>query len=347
MRTAVELAIDTGRRPEEICELDFDCLTRDDDGQPVLIYDNHKANRPARRLPISEQTADVIIAQQQQVRNRYPHTPIGELKLLPTDRRNPGGRRAITGFSLAFAHRTWVDRMPVLRTGDGIEYDKSKVVLYAYRHSYAQRHADAGVPVEVLRELMSHRKLETTSGYYRVGETRRREAVDRVTAMQFDRHGNRVWRQAQALLDSEHARRAVGEVAVPFGVCAEPSNVKAGGGACPFRFRCAGCDHFRTDVSYLPDLHAYLDDLLRTRERLLATADLDDWARAEAMPSDEEIRRIRRLIDQIRNGLDELDPEQRQQLQQAVTVVRRHRSVMLGMPRTRQILPDLRPERTP
>jgi hypothetical protein len=237
--------------------------------------------------------------------------------------------------------------MPVLRTGDGVEYDKSKAVLCAYRHSYAQRHADAGVPVEVLRELMSHRKLETTSGYYRVGETRRREAVDRVTAMQFDRHGNRVWRQAQALLDSEHARRAVGQVAVPFGVCAEPSNVKAGGGACPFRFRCAGCDHFRTDVSYLPDLHAYLDDLLRTRERLLATTDLDDWARAEAMPSNEEIRRIRRLIDQIRNGLDELEPEQRQQLEKAVTVVRRHRSVMLGMPRTRQTLPDLRPERTP
>jgi hypothetical protein len=346
MRTAVELAIDTGRRPEEICALDFDCLTRDDDGLPVLIYDNHKANRPARRLPISEQTATVVIAQQQRVRTRYPHTPVGELKLLPTDRRNPDGRRAITAFSLAFAHRTWIDRMPVLRNADGIEYDKSKIVLYAYRHSYAQRHADAGVPVEVLRELMSHRKLETTSGYYRVGETRRREAVDRVTAMQFDRHGNRIWRQAQALLDSEHARRAVGEVAVPFGVCAEPSNVKAGGGACPFRFRCAGCDHFRTDISYLPDLHAYLDDLLRTRERLLATTDLDQWARAEAMPSEEEIRRIRRLIDQISHGLDELEPEQREQLQQAVTVVRRHRSVMLGMPRTRQTLPDLRPERT-
>jgi hypothetical protein len=237
--------------------------------------------------------------------------------------------------------------MPVLHTGDGIEYDKTKIVLYAYRHSYAQRHADAGVPVEVLRELMSHRKLETTSGYYRVGETRRRQAVDRVTAMQFDRHGNRIWRQAQVLLDCEHARRAVGEVAVPFGVCAEPSNVKAGGGACPFRFRCAGCDHFRTDVSYLPDLHAYLDDLLRSRERLLATTDLDQWARAEAMPSEEEIRRIRRLIDQISHSLDALEPEQRQQLQQAVTVVRRHRSTMLGMPRTRQTPPNLRPERTP
>lgn len=347
MRTGVELAIDTGRRPEEICELDFDCLTRDDDGQPVLIYDNHKSNRPAQRLPISEQTAEVIIAQQKRIRYRYPHTGVGELKLLPTDRRNPGGRRAITAFSLAFAHRTWVDGIPLLHNADGIEYDKAKIVLYAYRHSYAQRHADAGVGVEVLRELMSHRKLETTSGYYRVGETRRREAVDRVTTMQFDRHGNRIWRQAQTLLDDEHTRRAVGQVAVPFGVCAEPSNVKAGGGACPFRFRCAGCDHFRTDISYLPDLHAYLDDLLRTRERLLAATELDDWARAEAMPSDEEISRIRRLITQLGAGLDELTGDQRQQIEHAVTVVRRHRSTMLGMPRTRQTLPDLRLERTP
>jgi len=64
------------------------------------------------------------------------------------------------------------------------------------------------------------------------------------------------------------------------------------------------------------------------------------------MPSDEEIRRIRRLINQISHGIDELEPQQRQQLQQAITVVRRYRSVMLGMPRTRQPLPDLRPERT-
>jgi len=223
MRTGIELAIDTGRRPEEIATLAFDCLARDADGGPVLVYDNHKALRPGRRLPISERTAAVITAQQQRVRAAYPHTPVGELTLLPTDRRNPDGRQAITAFSLAFAHRAWIDRLPVLRTADQTEFDKRKIVLYAYRHTYAQRHADAGVPIDVLRELMSHRKLDTTKQYYRVGEQRRREAVDRVAAPRFDRHGNRIWRQAQALLDSEHARRAIGEVAVPFGVCAEPS----------------------------------------------------------------------------------------------------------------------------
>ncbi|MFC4117485.1 hypothetical protein [Nonomuraea zeae] len=121
--------------------------------------------------------------------------------------------------------------------------------------------------------------MEYLTSPERVGEDRRRQAVDRVATLQFDRHGNRVWRQAKALLDTEHARRAVGEVVVPFGVCGEPSNVKAGGHACPFRFRCVGCDHFRTDVSYLPDLQSYLDDLLRNRERLLAAADVDELRR--------------------------------------------------------------------
>jgi integrase len=129
MRTGIELAIDTGRRPEEICTLNFDCLARDKDGLPVLVYDDHKAHRLGRRLPISEHTAALIIAQQQRVRTRYPHTPLGELKLLPTDRRNPDGRQAITGFSLAFAHRSWISRMPVLRTAEGIEFDKRKIVL--------------------------------------------------------------------------------------------------------------------------------------------------------------------------------------------------------------------------
>ncbi len=344
MRTGFEIAIDTGRRPEEVAALAFDCLVREDDNLPVLVYDNHKANRRARRLPISEPTATRIIAQQERVRARFPHTPIVDLKLLPTDRRNPDGTKAITAFSLSFSHRAWIDRIPVLLTADGLEVDRTKIVLYAYRHTYAQRHADAGVPIDVLRDLMDHRKLDTTKGYYQVGDERRREAVDKVAALQFDRHGNHIWRAAQALLDSERARRAVGEVIVPFGVCSEPSNVKAGGGACPYRFRCTGCDHFRTDVSYLPDLTAHLEDLLRNRERLLASTDVDDWVKTDAMPSTEEITRIRRLISKVSEGLDQLTDIDRAQIDDAITTIRRHRGVALGMPRIRQPLPDIHPE---
>jgi hypothetical protein len=256
-------------------------------------------------------------------------------------------------------HRTWVDSLPDVQVATVIEqdgqqvtkmlpFDKAKIVPYAYRHTFAQRHADAGVDVTVLKELLDHRLLETTQRYFNVGQERRREAVDRVTTMQFDRHGNRVWRQAKAPLDSEHARRAVGEVAVPYSGCSEPSNVAAGGQDCPLRFRCIGCGHFSTDISYLPDLERYLADLLRHRERLAATLDADEWAKSESGPSDQEITRIRRLIDRMKADLDDLTEEDRAQIGEAVAVVRRGRAkiVGLGLPRIRQPLPDVRPERS-
>jgi site-specific recombinase XerD len=339
-RTAVELLMDTGRRPAEVCTLAWDCLEYDAGGGPVLVYDNSKGNRARRRLPVSEHTAALITGQKLAVRERFPATSPGELRLLPSKRRNPAGRRPVTADNLMERHRIWIDSMGPLLRSDGTEHDKALITCYSYRHSYAQRLADAGVGVDVLRDLMDHTSMNTPRRYYRVGEGRRREAIDKVTAMCFDRHGNRIWREAHALLDFEHARYAIAEVAVPYGTCAEPSNVKAGGGACPVRFRCAGCDHFRTNVSYLPDLAAYLDDLLRTRERLAAATDgIDEWARADAMPAEEEIVRIRRLINRIKGEIAQLTSTERAQIDEAVTVVRHHRAVHLGMPSIRAALP--------
>ncbi|MFD6798752.1 tyrosine-type recombinase/integrase [Streptomyces cyaneofuscatus] len=243
---------------------------------------------------------------------------------------------------LSQLHREWVRTMPALLTVAGEEFDKSRVTLYCYRHSYAQRHADAGTPVDVLRELMGHKTLGTTQTYYRVTEKRTRRAVDRLVTLQFDRHGGRLWDQAKALLDHEHARMRIGQVALPFGICAEPSNVKAGGHACPFRFRCMGCDHFRTDPSYLPDLRAYLDTLLRDRERLAAAGELDDWARAEATPSEEEITRLRSLIRRVESDLEALTAEDREEIRRATAVLRKSRPVQLGMPTVRPAAGDIR-----
>jgi integrase len=181
IRAGVELLIDAGRRPAEICGLALDCLTYDAGGAPVLVYDNHKAARAGRRLPISQATVAVITVQQQRVRERFPHGQPASLALLPTVIGNPDGARPISVQSLTQRHRDWINRMPALTLADGTEYDKAKISPYSWRHSYAQRHADAGIAPDVLRDLMSHRNINTT----------------------------------------------------------EPSNVAAGGGACPVRFRCA------------------------------------------------------------------------------------------------------------
>jgi len=336
-RLAVEVLMDTGRRPDEVCQLPLDCLDRDADGKYVLIYTDYKENRLQRRLPIPDSTAALIRGQQAAVRSAFPETASAGLVLLPAVTANPDGAKSLRARVLTNLHRDWVDQLPEFTLSDGGVFPAESVVAYAYRHTYAQRHADAGTPIDVLRELMGHRSVHSTEAYYRITEARTRAAVNRVADHQFDGSGNRVWRQVTALLDSERARMRVGQVAVPYGTCTEPSNVQAGGGSCPFRFRCLGCGHFRTDVSYLPELRSHLDRLLADRERVVAATELEPWAQAEAAPSDTEIDKVRALIRRLEEHVDDLTEAERDQITEAINVLRSTRrtvstTVHLGMP---------------
>src|SRR5262249_55924851 len=134
-------------------------LHRGSDGKYALVYDNSKCQRRRRELPITDTTAQVIIRQQAVVRARFPHTPPAQLKLLPAMKMNPTGTKAFRAATVNEIHRAWVDALPPLLVHHGgtcVEFDKTQVFPYAYRHTYAQRHADAGVPVDVLRELLDH-----------------------------------------------------------------------------------------------------------------------------------------------------------------------------------------------
>src|SRR5208337_3566231 len=80
--------------------------------------------------------------------------------------------------------RSWVAGIPRLdaggtgQAGEPIRFDRRAVHPHAFRHTYAQSMADSGVAPSVLRDLMDHRSLSTTLGYYRVGEARKRAAME-------------------------------------------------------------------------------------------------------------------------------------------------------------------------
>jgi len=350
-RVARDLLEATGRRPEEICGLGWDCLhevTEHAEGGDVrsrwvLVYDDFKNGRPGLRLPIDAATAELVARQKGVVRPRFPGTPVEQLLLLPRATRNPRGVLPMSVDTLSCHHRKWVDGLGLVGP-DGQPFNTSAVVPYAYRHSYAQRHADAGVSPDVLRELMGHRTMQTTQLYYRVTERRTAAAVERLSHHRFNGRGERL--RLEQLAADEHQRLGVGVVAVPFGNCSEPSNVKAHGHGCPYRFRCAGCAHFSTDPSYLPELRTHLDRLLIDRERLLEeTAELEDWARQEATPSLAEIERIRRLVRTVEGAIEELAPQERILVDEAVGACRATRSGLLtiGKAPVRQPTPDFDP----
>ena len=174
------------------------------------------------------------------------------------------------------------------------------------------------MPLDTLQKLMDHRTAATTQIYYRVTWARKREAIERLAPLTMDHNGRRVGFQS-SLVESERLREEIGRIPVPLGYCTEQHNVRALGAHCPFSHQCLGCEHFRTDPSHLPDLYAYLERLLETRERLRAAVpQLAEWARTKAIPADAEIRTVRTLIRAGEDALDELAPGGASQAARAV-----------------------------
>jgi hypothetical protein len=123
-------------------------------------------------------------------------------------------------------------------------------------------------------------------------------------------------------------------VAVPMGKCSEAPNVVAGGQACPVRYQCAGCPHFETDPSYLPELRAYADELRKEREAMLV-AGAAAWA----------VEHVSRQLDVVTGHvwvhealLERLAGDERALIEEASTTLRKARQsvpVLFGRRSTR------------
>jgi integrase len=90
---AYRLLKGTGRRVGEVAGLHLDCLDVDEYGKDVLVYDNHKAARMGRRLPLADSDlVTAIRAQQAWVAARFPDTAREALWLLPRPHKNFDGQ---------------------------------------------------------------------------------------------------------------------------------------------------------------------------------------------------------------------------------------------------------------
>jgi hypothetical protein len=266
----------TGRRLGELASLRLGCLDVDETAKPVLVYDNHKAGRMGRRLPLADSAlVEAIGDQQRWVAERFPHTPPEHLWLMPGLFRNRDGTTHINANLLGIWIHRWVitiaviEAVPAPGAGEPVLFDRSSITPHAFRHTYAQTLADEGVAPSVLRDLMDHRNMDTTLAYYRVGEAKKRKAMELLARHTMDNRGT-VRPSSPTPSRTAELREELSWVAVPMGKCSEPTNVRAGGQGCPIRYQCAGCPHFESDPSYLPELRSYADELRREREVLIA-----------------------------------------------------------------------------
>jgi hypothetical protein len=148
----------------------------------------------------------------------------------------------------------------------------------------------------------------------RSGSNAKQQAIRSVGSLAVDAAGN----PAPFTSPTAYQRASV---SVPFGNCTEPSNVKAGGGACPIRFQCAGCGFYRPDPSYLPALEQHIAALRADRETAAAIGAADyviDNLTAE-------IHAFTDVADTTRRRLDALPPGERDEVEHASKILRRAR----------------------
>jgi integrase len=335
---------ETGRRPNEICTLAADCVDESRRGGPFLIYKEWKVSGGEERLlPITSAVVRLVREQQKHVTHRFPQTALSDLCLFPRDLMNPHGQQPTTADNVSTYMRRWVNGLPSITAGgldamgNPTQFDRSLIFPYAFRHSYVQRRADAGVPPDVLKELMGHEQIQTTMVYYKVSRARQREATALVGSLLIDGEGSLSW---GGMTVQERLRREIGTVVVPYGTCSEPSNVAAEGHACPMRWQCPGCGHFDSDPSYLPDLRRHLSDLLSQQALVDAFDAGATWAKARARPSDEEIAAIREQIRKEEAKLEAAPVELRDQIESASTELRKARAAQREIPVTIRSRPN-------
>ncbi|WP_186001534.1 hypothetical protein [Streptomyces sp. IB201691-2A2] len=220
--------------------------------------------RRRHKLPLHPTDVEVVVRQQDHLRHEFHQwfdadgQPLSERMLLfPTPRltrANKRGERPYDCSSIGYWLQAWLDQVQLVDE-HGNDFDKARVFPYAFRHTYAQLRADAGVPLDVLQVLMSDQEPSTTQVYYRTSHPRRVEAVRAIAAKyQFDLTGGRVRsRGAEADL-IDRIRAGVGSVPVPAGQCHEMNNVRADWRGCPVYYRCFSCKFFTTDFTHLTEL---------------------------------------------------------------------------------------------
>ncbi|CAL9675689.1 hypothetical protein SUDANB9_07801 [Streptomyces sp. enrichment culture] len=174
------------------------------------------------------------------------------------------------------------------------------------------------------------REFQYPSTPLQVSLKRKRAAVTTLSAHVVDRRG-----QAAPTSATAYELRSV---AVPYGGCTEPSNVKAGGSTCPIRFQCAGCGFYRPDPSYLPAIEQHINELRADRETALAM----DAAEFVTTALTAQITAFEQVVTRMNRYLANMPANERAELEEASTVLRRARA---GAPRP--VLPLTVVNRTP
>ncbi len=239
-RRIVVLLIETGRRAGELCTIDNDCVIHDGDGHPYLRYYQSKM-RKEHTIPINERTLETIEEQQAWVRQRWPG---GSPWLFPRLRVNPDGAYPFVYGTLRTRIRAWAKDCGICdASGNPVE-----VTAHRFRHTVGTRLVNADVRLETIQAYYGHDAITMTGRYAKIHDQTVKQEFLRYEERRFSARGEPVQFQPKEFDDDARwLRHRLTAQALPNGYCGLPTQSQ-----CPHANACLTCDHFETDVTFLP-----------------------------------------------------------------------------------------------
>jgi integrase len=188
-RRVLQILMACGLRLKDARQLPFDCVVRDADGAPYLVWTNHKIKERLAFFPISQDLAEVITEQQRQVLQRFPD---GCRWLFPGHMTNLNGSRPLSDQYWRNHLAEWLDRIQ-LADEHG---QPARVTPHQFRHTLGTRLINADVPQHVVQQLLDHMSPQMTAVYARLLDKTVRTHWERATKINSE--------GAAVQLDPEH-----------------------------------------------------------------------------------------------------------------------------------------------
>lgn len=234
-----------GMRISEICQLNINCLKKDNKGFYIVYYQQKMKKEVSN--PIPENLYYLLLEQSEEV-----------IKRLGKDQQYLFCKKDGT----PVLSNTFRDKMKSIvkslniRTSDGNLYNFRP---HEYRHTFATNLVDRNVPFAVIQKLLHHKSPEMSLNYVEItGNRRKKKYIEFIDIL-----GNKT----KSLYDKEYDVNKVYEVqwlkkelrsqALPNGYCALPTYL----GRCPYSNKCLRCSHFKTTPEHVNILRR---QLLRT-----------------------------------------------------------------------------------
>ena len=241
-RHLVILLMETGLRCGDACGLPFNPIIDDSVGWPCLRFFNAKV-RTEQLVPLSPRAAEVIRAQQDHLRERWPDSVPW---LFPRPRANPDGVRPFVYGTLEPRLTRWTKQIGLVdEAGCPVT-----ITAHRFRHTLGTRLINQGVPQHIVQRLLGHATPQMTEVYAHLHDTTIRLAFEDYCRSRVNITGEQLDFDPEApTAEAEWVKHNLARIqaSLPNGYCGRPPQQE-----CPHPNACLTCVDFQTTPEFLP-----------------------------------------------------------------------------------------------